>query len=587
VAQASEISEVVAIPVQRDDNAPGDCIPVVKWVLGVIVLAILSTLIGGGWLIQEVLAAHPALGAITTGEFLFGSAFRSAATVLAAPILITPIVWFFLAFVGARVVRLWGASVLGSARRTQADLGLQLEEVEARLGLANAGVEFWKGQSRKAEEKARSAEASRLELSGRMDQLAVREKQLAKEQEELSRAKDRLEKHVEARTIQLHRLQQRYMSILNSAGEGICSFDLEGRISFVNPAVCSMMGWSSEELLGMCEREVFADHGKGSAHEDLEEESEQPRHPSPVIFRRKDLTRFPVEFVRTPVEENGRQVGTVLIFKDVTERTEADTRFAAKVSELARSNSELEQFAFVASHDLQEPLRKIQAFGDRLKARLGATIAPEATDYLTRMQSAAARMQSLIDGLLMYSRVLTRAQPFSNVDLNTVVHEVIEDLEVRIEKSGASVKVDALPSIEADALQIRQLVQNLIGNALKFQVPGNPPQVSVSARILPIEQALEKGKSNTEFRSRGDLCEVTVEDNGIGFDEAYLGRLFVVFQRLHSRSEYEGTGIGLAVCRKIVNRHGGSITARSKPGEGARFIVVLPLRQNLEKGGLA
>jgi PAS domain S-box-containing protein len=477
--------------------------------------------------------------------------------------------------------------VLGSAQQIQTDLSNQLEEVEARLGLANAGVEFWKGQSRKAEERARLAEASRLELVGRMDQLAIREKQLAREQEELSRAKDRLEKHVEARTVQLHRLQQRYMSILNSAGEGICSFDLEGRISFVNPAVCAMMGWSGEELLGMSERDVFADHGARTTQVDPQAEPEPSSHPAPVMFRRKDMTRFPVEFVRTPVEENGRQVGTVLIFKDVTERTEADMRFSAKVSELARSNSELEQFAFVASHDLQEPLRKIQAFGDRLKTRLGTAIAPEATDYLSRMQSAAARMQGLIDGLLMYSRVLTRAQPFSKVELNTVVREVIEDLEVRIEKSRASVEVGDLPAIEADALQIRQLIQNLVGNALKFQVPGNPPKVSITARIVPVDQVLEKPKGETEFRSRSEMCEVTVQDNGIGFDESYLGRLFVVFQRLHSRSEYEGTGIGLAVCRKIVTRHGGTITARSTPGQGARFIVVLPLRQNPGKGETA
>jgi light-regulated signal transduction histidine kinase (bacteriophytochrome) len=239
----------------------------------------------------------------------------------------------------------------------------------------------------------------------------------------------------------------------------------------------------------------------------------------------------------------------------------------------------------VASHDLQEPLRKIQAFGDRLKTRVADHLTPEASDYLSRMQSAAARMQGLIDGLLMYSRVLTRAQPFTQVALATVVKEVVEDLEVRIEKTGASVQVGDLPSIEADALQIRQLLQNLIGNALKFQPAGNKPQVSISARIISGARWANESTGSTELLTKRKMCELSVSDNGIGFDETYLKRLFVVFQRLHSRSEFEGTGIGLAVCRKIATRHGGFITARSKPGEGATFLVLLPLTQQTDNGG--
>jgi signal transduction histidine kinase len=166
-----------------------------------------------------------------------------------------------------------------------------------------------------------------------------------------------------------------------------------------------------------------------------------------------------------------------------------------------------------------------------------------------------------------------------------VVREVVEDLEVRIEKAGAMVDIGDLPSIEADPLQVRQLLQNLIGNALKFQPPGNKPHVKVSARVVSGARWANEVSGHTELLTRQEMCELTVEDNGIGFDEAYLKRLFVVFQRLHSRSEYEGTGIGLAVCRKIATRHGGFITARSRPGEGATFVVLFPLTQEASEGG--
>ena len=578
MAQAGELTQMLVLPLNGPDRKAEQRIPVLKWVVGAMLGAVASTLVLSLWMLQKVLAAHPATAERHLTEFLSGST-------LTAPIMVAGVLWFLLIFIVLRRVRGWGASLLHSADQAVRTVTVRLEETDAKLGLANAAVEFWKGQARTASEKARVAEAARAELEGRMDQLSTREKTLAREQDELSRSKARLEKHVEARTIELHRLQQRYVSILNSAGEGICSCDLEGRISFANPATCLMMGWSTEELIGQSEGSVFADHAESQRPLDDEDAAGHTTHAAPIVFRRKDGSTFPVEVVRTPVEEAGRRVGTVLIFKDVTERTEADERFASKVAELARSNSELEQFAFVASHDLQEPLRKIQAFGDRLKARVGESLTPEASDYLGRMQNAAARMQGLIDGLLMYSRVLTRAQPFTRVDLSVVVREVVEDLEVRIEKAGAAVDIGELPSIEADALQVRQLLQNLIGNALKFQPPGNKPHVKVSARVVSGARWANEVSGHTELLTRQEMCELTVEDNGIGFDEAYLKRLFVVFQRLHSRSEFEGTGIGLAVCRKIATRHGGFITARSRPGEGSTFVVLLPLTQQASEGG--
>jgi light-regulated signal transduction histidine kinase (bacteriophytochrome) len=260
----------------------------------------------------------------------------------------------------------------------------------------------------------------------------------------------------------------------------------------------------------------------------------------------------------------------VVVFKDITERRRAEDSLHRKAAELARSNAELEQFAYVASHDLQEPLRKIQAFGDRLKVKCQATLPADGLDYLERMQSASARMQTLINDLLTFSRVISTTRPFVPVDLGAVAREVLNDFEVRIEQTGATVEVRDLPTVEADPLQMRQLLLNLVSNAIKFQPPGQKPRVKISGTV-----------ARRSFGREGvdEIAELIIEDNGIGFDEKYLEKMFVVFQRLHGRDRFAGTGVGLAVCRRITDRHSGMITARSHPGEGALFIVSLPLRQ--------
>jgi signal transduction histidine kinase len=247
--------------------------------------------------------------------------------------------------------------------------------------------------------------------------------------------------------------------------------------------------------------------------------------------------------------------------------------YAAK---LERSNRELQDFASVASHDLQEPLRKVQAFSDRLRSKYGAVLDVQGGDYLDRVQNAAGRMQTLIDDLLTYSRVTTKAQPFVPVDLAAATRDVLADLEVRIERTGGRVEVAELPTVEADPLQVRQLMQNLIGNALKYHRPEAPPIVKVHSAQRERDRLGANGDTGQEF------CQVMVEDNGIGFDEAYSERIFGIFQRLHGRTEYEGTGVGLAVCRKIAERHGGTVTARSTPGQGSTFTITLPLRQSKE-----
>jgi PAS domain S-box-containing protein len=263
-----------------------------------------------------------------------------------------------------------------------------------------------------------------------------------------------------------------------------------------------------------------------------------------------------------------------LLREEIAERTRAEERAHAATVELGRSNEELEKFAYVASHDLQEPLRKIQAFGDRLMKRFRDSLGSDGQEYVDRMKASAARMRTLIDDLLTFSRVTSQGQPFAPVDLTAIVADTVSDLEARMTQTNGRVDVADLPSIAADPFQMRQLFQNLIGNALKFHRPGVPPQVIVRGvawgRIPSGADPAPPG--GTGYR-------ITVADNGIGFNQEYSERIFEVFQRLHGRGEYEGTGIGLAICRKIVQRHGGSIAVRSREGEGTSFIVDLPAAQ--------
>ncbi|HLL39011.1 MAG TPA: PAS domain S-box protein, partial [Rubrobacteraceae bacterium] len=263
------------------------------------------------------------------------------------------------------------------------------------------------------------------------------------------------------------------------------------------------------------------------------------------------------------------------------ERKRAEESLKAYAARLNQSNRELQDFAYVASHDLQEPLRKVRTFGDRLNAKYAEALGEQGRDYLKRMEGAAARMQDLIDDLLELSRVTTNAQPFTPVDLNEVTQEVVSDLEARIEQIGGRVEVSRLPIVEADRLQMRQLLQNLISNALKFHREEEEPVVKVYSELL--QEWEEEGSGRIADRR---AYQIFVEDNGIGFDEKYLERVLAPFQRLHGRDAYEGTGMGMAICRKVVERHNGYITAKSIPGQGATFIVTLPVRQsedNLEE----
>lgn len=265
----------------------------------------------------------------------------------------------------------------------------------------------------------------------------------------------------------------------------------------------------------------------------------------------------------------------------VTERTEVLRQLNTK---LQRSNQELQNFAYIASHDLQEPLRKIQAFGNLLEDEYGPALGGGKA-YLDRIRDAARRMRALIDDLLTFASITTKGQSFIQVDLNSIVREVIDDLEPRLNVTQGHIEVGELPTLEADPQQMYQVFQNLLVNALKFCRPGMPPLVRVYSQ-LNVEP--DRIKDVIETSSTASLPvnlqhQIFIEDNGIGFDEKYLNRIFTVFQRLHGKSEYEGTGIGLAIVRKIVVRHGGKIIARSNIGQGTTFIMTLPALQSLAK----
>jgi PAS domain S-box-containing protein len=270
---------------------------------------------------------------------------------------------------------------------------------------------------------------------------------------------------------------------------------------------------------------------------------------------------------------SGEVFNVMVVMHDITEIKNVQRSLELKVEELNNSNQDLEQFAYVASHDLQEPLRKIRAFGDRLQSKFNKDISEEGLDYIKRMQSASERMQTLIDDLLTYSRVTRTDEGFVEVDLHEEIQKILEDLEYTIEKKNATIDLMVNHTISAIPGQIRQLLQNLLSNAIKFTQEGINPVVEIKSEIL-------KGSllDIPELEQNKDYCRISVQDNGIGFDQQYSDKIFELFQRLHTRNEYQGTGIGLAVCKKIVDKHNGLINVTSKQNHGTKFVIILPVQ---------
>jgi len=291
------------------------------------------------------------------------------------------------------------------------------------------------------------------------------------------------------------------------------------------------------------------------------------------IARPNGEIRYVSTTARRRRDEAGKGYAYLGNTQDVTQLKETQRMLEEKINELNISNKDLEQFAYVASHDLQEPLRKIRAFGDRLKSRFEEQIADEGKDYIDRMQNAAERMQILIDDLLAFSKVSRETKEFQSVELSEVLNKVIRDLDYTIENANAQLIVTVSETVDGIASQLAQVFQNIISNSLKFVKPNVQPIIHVSSQTMLGSAIPTSGLTPTL-----PYCVIKITDNGIGFDESYAGKIFDLFQRLHTRTEYKGTGIGLAICKKIIDNHSGQIFAKSKEGEGASFFIVLPLK---------
>lgn len=381
---------------------------------------------------------------------------------------------------------------------------------------------------------------------------------------------------------ELRHNENKFRALTEKSAEVVSLKNAEGKITYTSPAVENILGYSPKEFVAL-------ENPFDLVHPDerkrvIGEFMELVKKPGAAItteyrFRNKAGKYLWFEGSVTNLLHDEDVRAIVSNFRNITERKQSEqqimkmnaeleqrvhTRTAELTianKELARSNTELQDFAYVASHDLQEPLRKITAFSNLLEIDYKDDLPAGAHQYLTALKRASSRMTTLLTDMLTYSRVTTQAQPFKDVDLNEVVKDVLEDLQIRIEDTHAKITIHKLCTLEADRMQMRHLLQNLLSNALKYVQEETTPEITVSTK------------------KKGGTCILAVQDNGIGFKEVYLDRIFTIFQRLHGRDQYEGTGVGLAICKKIVDRHGGTITAKSQVGKGSTFIITLPLKQ--------
>lgn len=345
----------------------------------------------------------------------------------------------------------------------------------------------------------------------------------------------------DASQLQAHNLR----TIIDQASDALVIADAEGRVVFVNDAAERMFAIDGDEDVGVLEA-LIPRAGPDAQSADV------PTYPNETMTTRADGTSFPASIATASIGLGEAGEVTVTALRDHTAMVEQRAR-------LIRSNADLEHFAFVAAHDLQEPLRKVQAFGDLLTSEIGSTITEDGRHYLNRMRDAAASMQTLIRGLLAYSRVTMGDTPMESVDLEGVLAQIVEDLTPETD-AATTVRIDRLPVVYADREQMRTLFQNLIENAIKYRSDERPLRIDVTST------------------SSARTVEIVVADNGIGFEPQYADQIFSMFERLHGTSEYPGPGVGLAVCRRIVERHGGNIMARVNDTHGASFIVEMPSR---------
>ncbi|WP_436345524.1 sensor histidine kinase [Natronorubrum sp. FCH18a] len=356
---------------------------------------------------------------------------------------------------------------------------------------------------------------------------------------------------IAARSERAQKLSQ-YETIVETVEDGIYVLDEEYRFAVVNEAYVEMTGYSREELLGShCSLVVGDEVSTEAAEHSLETVDGPDAATIEAEILRRDGERLPAESRFTPLTSDaGDYDGTIGVVRDVTERK-------ARERALEESNERLEQFAYAASHDLQEPLRMVSSFLQLIDGRYRDELDEDGREFIEFAVDGADRMTAMIEGLLQYARVETRGDSFGPVELDAVFDDVLDDLRVKIDETDAEITVTSLPRVHGDPDQLRQVVQNLLCNAITYAGDGRP-RVAVVAEKNGPEWVLE------------------VRDEGIGIDPAHHDRIFEVFRRLHGHAEYEGTGIGLALCERIVDRHGGEIWVESEGGAGSTFFVALP-----------
>ena len=381
------------------------------------------------------------------------------------------------------------------------------------------------------------------------------------------------ELHIQKISWELKERNFHFDTALNNMIQGLCMFDEHQRLIVCNKQYLVMYGFSDEVVKpGIKIREIMeysVSLGNYSAEEAEQALSERP-DPDRLNKRSTIKQRLKDGRVIAVMNEPMTNGGTIATYQDITQLENHEKKLVDYTKKLERSNKELQDFAHVASHDLQEPLRKIEAFGSRLVKKYGDTLPDDGKMFVDRMQNAAFRMRVLINDLLSYSRVTTKANPFKQLDPNKILADVLSDMQVSIEESGAVISADKLPEFDGDPVQIRQLFQNIVSNSIKYRKPDVAPEINIESKLV---------RNQTEDALSKNNVVIAFTDNGIGFEEEYKEKIFTIFQRLHGRLEYEGTGIGLATCRKIIDRHNGEIRATGEPNVGSKFVIQLPQYQ--------